>query len=141
MKISLASLKRIPISTIILLAIFVALIIVSLVIGIDSDRGVMVGWLGVLALLTEITRRWRKEWHFLLLVAGAILGSILLSGLHDLIVGSSSIVPNYWLNFIHALITDVMLLFVPMAIIYGLLAAITIFIVRIVTLRRNKASE
>ena len=141
MKISLAFWKRIPISTIILLTIFVALIAVALVIGIDSDRGVLVGWLGVLVLLTEITRRWRKEWHFLVLVAGALLGAILLSALHELIVGSASIVQNYWLNFIHALISDIILLFTPMAIIYGLLAAVTIFIVRMVTLRRNKASE
>ena len=141
MKISLAVWKRVPISTLILLTIFVALIVVALVIGIDSDRGVLVGWLGVIVLLTEITRRWRKEWQFLLLILGSVLGAIILSGLHELIVGSDSIVQNYWLNFLHALITDSILLFVPMAIIYGLLATITIFIVRMATLRRKKAPE
>jgi putative effector of murein hydrolase LrgA (UPF0299 family) len=114
---------------------------VALSIGIDSDRGVLVGWLAVIILLTEITRRWRKEWQFLVLIAGSILGSILLSGLHEVTVGSEGIIQGWWPNFFHALITDVILLFVPMAVIYGSLATITIFIIRLVTLRRKKESE
>jgi hypothetical protein len=141
MKISLAILKRIPILTVVLLTLFIALIVVASCIGIDSDHGVLVGWLAVLILLTEITRRWRKEWQFLLLIVGAVIGSILLSGLHELVVGSDSLPQNYWLNFFHALITDIILLFTPMAIIYGLLATITVFIIRLVTLGKKKISE
>ncbi len=141
MKISLIALKKIPLLTIVLLTLFVALIVVALCIGIDRDRGVLVGWLGVLILLTEMTRRWRKEWQFLLLIVGAVIGSILLSGLHQLVVGSDSVPQNFWLNFFHALITDIILLFTPMAIIYGALATITVFIIRMVTLGKKKISE
>jgi hypothetical protein len=141
MKISFAVLKRIPILTVVLLALFIALMVVALCIGIDSDYGVLVGWLAVITLLTEITRRWRKEWQFLLLIVGAVIGSILLSGLHELVVGSDSLPQNYWLNFFHALITDIILLFTPMAIIYGFLATITIFVIRLVTLGKKKISE
>jgi hypothetical protein len=141
MKISSKTWKRIPILTLVLLAIFIVLIVIALIIGVDSDRGVLVGWLGIIVLLTEITRRWRKEWQFLALIAGAILGSILLSGLHELVIGSDSVVQGWWPNFFHALITDIILLFVPMAIIYGALATITVFIIRLVTLRRKKESE
>jgi hypothetical protein len=141
MKISLIALKKIPLLTIVLLTLFVALIVVALCIGIDSDRGVLVGWLGVLILLTEMTRRWRKEWQFLCLIAGAVIGSILLSGLHQLVVGSDSVPQNFWVNFFHALITNIILLFTPMAIIYGALATITVFIIRMVTLGKKKISE
>jgi uncharacterized membrane protein len=96
MKISSKIWKRIPILTIVLLAIFIILIAIALSIGIDSDRGVLVGWLGIIVLLTEITRRWRKEWQFLALIAGAILGSILLSGLHELVIGNDSVVHGWW---------------------------------------------
>jgi hypothetical protein len=141
MKISFKAWKRIPILTLVLLAIFIALIAVALSIGVDSDRGVLVGWLGIIVLLTEITRRWRKERQFLVLIAGSMLGAILLSGLHELLVGSEGIIQGWWPNFFHALITDMILLFVPMAIIYGALATITVFIIRLVTLRRKKESE
>ncbi|MHB8105167.1 MAG: hypothetical protein ACYDG5_06465 [Dehalococcoidales bacterium] len=140
MKKIFAAFKRIPILTIVLLSLFVAIIIIALFIGIDSDRGVLVGWLGVIVLLMEMTRRWRKEWQFLVLIAGAIVGAIILSGLHEVIVGSDNIVTNPWLNFLHVLITSVILLFTPMAIIYGLLATITIFVIRMVTLRKKKAT-
>lgn len=141
MKISFKVWKRISILTIALLAIFIALIAVALSIGIDSDRGVLVGWLGIIILLTEITRRWRKEWQFLVLIAGSMLGSILLSGLHELLIGSEGIIQGWWPNFFHALITNSILLFVPMAMIYGALATITLFIMRLVTLRKKKESE
>jgi len=141
MKISSKIWKRIPILTLVLLTIFIVLIVIALIIGVDSDRGVLVGWLGMIVLLTEITRRWRKEWQFLALIAGAILGSILLSGLHELVIGSDSVVQGWWPNFFHALISDTILLFTPMTIIYGLLATVTIFIIRLVTLRRKKESE
>jgi hypothetical protein len=141
MKTSLKFWKRISPLTIVLLAIFIALIAVAFVIGVDSDRGVLVGWLGIIILLTELTRRWRKEWQFLLLIAGAMIGSILLSGLHQLIIGTGGVIEAGWPNFFHALITDVILLFAPMAIIYSILATITLFIIRLVTLRRKKESE
>jgi hypothetical protein len=138
MKISFAALKRISPLTIVLLALFVAVV---LVIGIDSDRGVLVGWLGVIVLLTEMTRRWRKEWQFLCLIAGAFVGSIILSGLHALVIGGETVPQNYWLNFFHALISDTILLFTPMAMLYGLLATITVFIIRLATLRKKKSPE
>lgn len=141
MKKILAAFRRISPLTIVLLSLFIILIIVALFIGIDSDRGVLVGWLGVLMLLTEMTRRWRKEWQFLVLIAGSIVGAIILSGIHVAIVGMDSIVQNYWLNFFHALVTDIILLFVPMAVIYGLLATLTLLVIRLVTLRRKRVSE
>ena len=141
MKVSFKAWKRISPLTIALLAIFIVLMAIGFVIGIDSDRGVLVAWLGVIILLTELTRRWRKEWQFLLLITGAFLGSILLSGLHQLVFINSDTITGWWPNFFHALITDSLLLFVPMAIIYGLLATITLFIIRMVTLRKKKESE
>jgi hypothetical protein len=141
MKVSFKAWKRIPVLTVVLLTIFIAIMAVAFSIGIDSDRGVLVGWLGMIILLTEITRRWRKEWQFLVLIAGTIIGSILLSGLHELLIGTEGITQGWWQNFFHALITDIILMFAPIAIIYGVLATITLFVIRLVTLRRKKESE
>ena len=141
MKRLLTALQRIPILSYVLIALFLILLIVGLIIGIDSDRGVLVGWLGILFLLTEMTRRWHKEWQFLLLIVGTILGVIILSGLHELIVGSDSAPISWGTNTIHAIIKDIIVLFGPMAIIYGIIGAITIFIIRLITLCRKKISE
>lgn len=148
MKRVLTTLKRIPILSYILIGIFIILIIIASIIGIDSDRGVLVGWLGILVLLVEITRRWRKEWHFLLLIAGAFVLSILLSGLYEAVVcpivekiGGASALQSRGLETFHAIIAGILTLVPPMAIIYGIIGAITLFIIRIVLLCRKKLSE
>jgi len=148
MKRLLTALKRIPVLSYILVGIFIVLIIIASIIGIDSDRGVLVGWLGILLLLVEMTRRWRKEWHFLLLIAGAIIFSILLSGLYEAVVyplvekiGGASALQSRGLEIFHAIIADILTLVPPMAIIYGIIGAITLFIIRVIFLCRKKLSE
>ncbi|OGO19177.1 MAG: hypothetical protein A2Z15_05880 [Chloroflexi bacterium RBG_16_50_11] len=141
MKTILAALKRIPILTLVLVIACIALLVIALIIGIDSDRGVLVGWLATIILLFEITRRWRKEWHFLVLIAGAIIGSIILSALHDVVVDGNSIPQNWWLNAFHAVIKDIILIFTPMAVIYGIIGALTLFVIRLIMLCRKKVSE
>ncbi|MDD5338846.1 MAG: hypothetical protein PHG35_05500 [Dehalococcoidales bacterium] len=141
MKISFKAWKRIPLLTLALLALYLILLAISFSIGYDSDRGVLVGWLGIIILLTEVTRRWRKEWQFIALIAGAFLGSILVSGLHELLIGTPNIIEGWWPNVFHGFVTYICLHFTPMAIIYGLLATITLLIIRLVTLRRKKEPE
>ena len=148
MKRFLTTLKRIPVLSYVLVGIFIILMIIASIIGIDSDRGVLVGWLGIIILLTEITRRWRKEWHFLLLIVGAIVLSIFLSFLHEVVVyplvekiGGASALQSQGLVIFHAIIKNILVLVTPMAIIYGIIGAITLFIIRIILLCRNKTSE
>ena len=140
--------KRIPVLSYVLVGIFIILMIISSIIGIDSDRGVLVGWLGMIILLTEITRRWRKEWHFLLLIAGAFVLAIFLSFLHEVVVyplvekiGGASALQSQGLEIFHAIIKNILVLVTPMAIIYGIIGAITLFIIRIILLCRKKTSE
>lgn len=148
MKRLLAALKRIPVLSYILVGIFIVLMIIAGIIGIDGDRGVLVGWLGVIVLLAEITRRWRKEWHFLLLIAGAFVLAIILSFLHEVVVyplvgkiGGASALQSQGLAIFHAIIKNFLVLFTPMAIIYGIIGTITIFIVRLILLCRKNISE
>jgi hypothetical protein len=148
MKRLVTTLKRIPILSYIFVGIFIVLIIIAGIIGIDSDRGVLVGWLGIIFLLAEVTRRWRKEWHFLLLIAGAIVFSIILSFLHEVVVyplvekiGGASALQSRGLEIFHAIIADILTLVPPMAIIYGIIGAITLFVVRLILLCRKKLSE
>ncbi len=140
--------KRIPILSYILIGIFIILMTIASIIGIDSDRGVLVGWLGIIILLTEITRRWRKEWHFLLLIAGAFVFSVLLSGLYEAVIyplvekiGGASALQSRGLEIFHAIIADILTLVPPMAIIYGIIGTITLFVIRLILLCRKKLSE
>ncbi|OGN90506.1 MAG: hypothetical protein A2Z70_01165 [Chloroflexi bacterium RBG_13_48_17] len=148
MKRLLATLKRIPVLSYALVGAAVIIIIIAAIIGIDSDRGVLVGWIGIILLLTELTRRWRKEWHFLLLVAGAFIGAIILSGLYEAAIyplvekiGGASAVQSRGLEIFHDILTDILLLVTPMAIIYGILGAITLFALRLIIICRKRLSE
>ena len=148
MKRLLATLKRIPVLSYALVGAAVIIIIIAAIIGIDSDRGVLVGWIGIILLLTELTRRWRKEWHFLLLVAGAFIGAIILSGLYEAAIyplvekiGGASAVQSRGLEIFHDILTDILLLVTPIAIIYGILGAITLFTLRLIIICRKRLSE
>jgi hypothetical protein len=143
-----ALLKRIPILSYVLVGLFVVLIIIACFIGIDSDQGVLVGWLGVIFLLAEVTRRWRKEWHFLLLIVGAIVFSIILSGLSEAVVyplvekiGGEAGLQSRGLEIFHQAIASILVLVPIIAIIYGILGAVTLFILRLIILCRKKISE
>lgn len=146
MKRILSALKRIPMLTRILLAAFCVLMIIAVIIGIDNDRGILMGWLATTVLLIEITRRWRKEWHFLLLSVGVVVGAIFLSFLHEAVVyplvekiGGASALQSRGLEIFHFIITDLILLFTPMGIIIGIIGAITLFFIRLIMLGRKKS--
>ena len=143
-----AFLKRIPILSYILVGLFAIFIIIGCIIGIESDQGVLVGWLGIIALLTEITRRWRKEWHFLLLIVGAIAFSIILSGFSEAVVnpiveriGGEAALQSRGMEIFHQIIASILTLAPVIAIIYGILGAITLFILRLIILCRKRFSE
>jgi len=132
----------------ILVGLFIIFIIIGCIIGIESDRGVLVGWLGIIALLTEITRRWRKEWHFLLLIVGAFAFSIILSGFSEGVVnpiveraGGEAALQSRGLEIFHQIIASILTLVTVIAIIYGILGAITLFILRLILLCRKRFSE
>jgi hypothetical protein len=143
-----ALLKRIPILSYVLVGLFVIFIIIACVIGIDGDQGVMVGWLGVIMLLAEITRRWRKEWHFLLLIVGAIVFAIILSCISEAVVsplveriGGEAALESRGLEIFNLVISSILTLVPITAIVYGILGAITLFIIRLVILCRKRISE
>ena len=143
-----ALLKRIPVLSYVLVGLFIIFIIIGCIIGIDSDQGVLVGWLGVIALLTELTRRWRKEWHFLLLILGAIVFCIILSFISEAVVipiveriGGEAALQSRGLEIFHQIIASILTLVPIIAIIYGILGAITLFILRLIILWRKRFSE
>ena len=143
-----ALLKRIPVLSYVLVGLFIVFTIIGCIIGIDSDQGVLVGWLGVIALLTELTRRWRKEWHFLLLILGAIAFCIILSFISEAVVipiveriGGEAALQSKGLEIFHQIIASILTLGPIIAIIYGILGAITLFILRLIILCRKRFSE
>ena len=143
-----ALLKRIPILSYIIVGIFVILIIIAVVIGIDTDQGVLVGFLAFIILLMEITRRWSKEWHFLLLIVGALALAFFLSFLHEVVVyplveiiGGESALQSKGLEIFHDIIVAILTIVTPMAIIYGIIGAITLFILRLVMLCRKRITD
>ena len=145
MKRILSALKRIPLTTGILLALFAIVMIIAGIIGIDNDHGILMGWLAIVILLIEITRRWRKEWQFLLLSAGSVVGAIFLSFLQEAVVnslvekiGGAGALQSYGLEIYHFINKDIILLFTPMGIITGIIGAITVLIIRLIMLGMKK---
>jgi hypothetical protein len=146
MKRIISAFKRIPTLTRILLTAFCLLMIMAVIIGIDDDRGILMGWLAIVVLIIEITRRWRKEWQFLLLSVGSVVGAIFLSFLQEVVVnplvekiGGAGALQSQGLDIYHFINKDIILLFTPMGIISGIIGAITLFFIRLIMLGRKKS--
>ena len=146
MKKILSALKRIPMLTRITLTAFVLLAILAGIIGLDHDHGILMGFLATTVLIIEITRRWRQEWQFLLLSVGSVIGAIILSCLYEVVIsplvekiGGASALQSRGMDIFHSIISKLILLVTPMAIIIGIIGAIAMFILRLIMLGRKKS--
>jgi hypothetical protein len=56
-------------------------------------------------------------------------------------IGGAGAVQSRGMEIFHAIIADILTLVPPMAIIYGIIGAITLFVIRLILLCRKKLSE
>jgi hypothetical protein len=123
------------------------LVFSAILIGLDNPTGIIVGWLAVIVVLVAMARRWWNPWYFLILLVGSFLGAILLACLYmvvalplaEWISGPNVENSNAWRIF-HMVISNLLLLFVPMGIFFGVVGSITYGVYRLFRLIRRKLS-
>jgi len=123
----------------------VILVISAILIGLDNPTGIITGWLAVIVLLVSMATRWWTPWYFLILMAGSFLGAIFLSFLYmvvalplgEWISGPAVTNTNAWRVF-HMVISNLILLFVPMGLFFGAVGFVLVCLLRLFKLIRRK---
>lgn len=140
----LSVLKNSRLATRVLLALFAVLVICVIFVGLDNPTGIILGWLATIALMTQLTRKWRKIRYFILLIFASFIGAIFLSFLYVEVAhpiaewfgGVNATQSTAWRIF-HVIVSNIILLFTPMDILIGIVGIIWLGILRLVALRNR----
>ena len=139
-----SALRRMPVLTRILLAVFFMLVVSLVFIGMDNETGIILGWLAAAVLLVELTRRWRRPLYFFILAIASFGGAIFLAFLHEEIVyplvrwlGGANAVQSLPVKIFHEATSLIIIFFGPTGIIIGVVGAAVLLVVRLV----NKANR
>ncbi len=146
MKAKLAALIHLSKMTCTLLAIFCVLVISVVFVGLDNAPGIILGWLATTVLLTELTRRWRKVRNFLILGFASFIGAILFSFIYQVVVyplagilGGDAALQSRALDVFHEAISLLILFVTPVGMFIGVVGAVTLVILRLITLLSKKS--
>ncbi len=121
------------------------LIFAAILIGLDNPTGIIVGWLAVIVSLVALARRWWTPWYFLILVVGSFLGAIIISFIYmDValpiarwIGGADADNSTAWRVF-HMVVSNLILLFVPMSLLFGAVGFVLLGIFRLFRLVQRR---
>jgi hypothetical protein len=124
---------------------FLILIFSAILLGLDNPTGIIVGWLAVIVWIVGLARRWWTPWYFLILVAGSFLGAIFLSFLYMVVamplaewIGGANATESTAWHVFHMVISNLILLVVPMCLLFGVTGFIVLGILRLFGLIRRK---
>jgi len=125
-------------TTRVLVPVFVVLLLVIVIIGLDSVTGLALGLAATGVFILVLIRRWRRIRNYLYLAVGALLGAIILSGIYMEIAvplakrvgGDGVLYTTPWLIF-QGVVSDSMLLICGSAIIVGMTGAIVLALMRV----------
>ena len=123
---------------------FGILVISAILVGLDNPTGIIIGWLAVTVLLVAMVRKWRKPWYFLILLLASFVGAIFLSFLYMVVAlplaewigGIDATDSTAWRVF-HVIISNVILLAVPIGMLFGAMGFIIMCVFRLFTLMRR----
>ena len=132
------TLKSWPVTTRILVSLFVLLALCVVFIGLDNVPGLILGMAAAAMLTLEFTRRWRRIRRFLFLAGGSFLASVILSGLYtevalplaERIGGPFATESTGWLVY-HAIVSYGIFLIAPGCIVVGMAGALVLAIMRV----------
>ena len=144
----LSTLLRLPRKNRLYLISFVILLLSAILVGLDNPSGIIVGWLAVTVLMVAMVRKWRKPWYFIILFFASLFGAIFLSFLYMVVAlpltqwigGINATDSTAWRVF-HVIISNLILLAVPIGMIFGVMGFLIMGILRLFTLiRRSRAT-
>lgn len=144
----LSSLLRLPRRNRPYLISFVILVLSAILIGLDNPTGIILGWLAVIVLLVAMVRKWRKPWYFLILLLGSFLGAIFLSFLYMVValplaewIGGANATESTAWHVFHMIISNIILLTVPMGMFFGAMGFIISGVLRLfILVRRSRTA-
>ncbi len=128
---------------------FVIMVLAAILVGLDNPTGIILGWLAVVVLLVALVHKWRKPWYFLILLAGSFCGAILLSAFYMVIakplaewIGGVNATDSAAWHVFHVIMTNVILLVVPMGLLFGAVGFIVVGIFYLFNLiRRSRSAD
>lgn len=131
------TLKSVPLLTRILLALFLALAITVVFLGLDNAAGIITGMIAASMLVIEFTRRWRSIRKFIYLAVGTFVVAVVISGLYMELAGPlalriggpDALQGSAWQVF-SIILSDTMLLVGPGCIVIGWAGAIVLSTIR-----------
>jgi MFS family permease len=145
----LSTLLRLPRRNRLYLVSFVILVLSAILVGLDNPTGIIIGWLAVTVLLIAMVRKWRKPWYFLILLLASFAGAIFLSFLYMVVAlplaqwigGINATDSDAWRVF-HMIISNLILLAVPIGMLFGAMGFIIMCVFRLFTLvRRHRVTD
>jgi hypothetical protein len=128
---------------------FVIIVLAAILIGLDNPTGIILGWVAVTVALVALARKWRKPWYFLILAAVSFCGAIFLSFLYMMVamplaewIGGVNATDSAAWHVFHVIISNIILLAVPMGMLWGAVGFIVVGIYRLFSLiRRSRAAS
>jgi hypothetical protein len=127
---------------------FLILIFSAILLGLDNPTGIIVGWLAVSVWIVGLAHKWWTPWYFLILVVGSVVGAIILSffymvvatPLAEWIGGANATESPVWHVF-HMVISNLILLVVPMSLLFGVTGFIVLGVFRLFRFIRRKLAS
>jgi multisubunit Na+/H+ antiporter MnhB subunit len=141
-------LKSARLTTRVLLALFLALVVCVVFVGLDNPTGIIIGWAAVTVLLAMVVRKWHKIRNFLILLLVAVVGAIFLSLIYMEVAlplaewfGGPDATQSVPWRIFHVIISNLILLFTPPGIFIGLTGSIWLGIARLSSLRKRERTR
>lgn len=104
------------------------MVLAAILVGLDNPTGIILGWIAVIVALVALARKWRNPWYFLILLAAAFCGAIFLSFIYMVIawplaqwIGGPKAADNAVWHVFHVIMSNLILLAVPMSLLFGAL--------------------
>jgi hypothetical protein len=126
---------------------FLILIFAAILIGLDNPTGIIVGWLAVSVWIIGLAHKWWTPWYFLILIAGSFVGAIVLSFLYMVVamnlarwIGGPNATDSTAWHVFHMVISNLILLVVPMGLFYGVMGFIVLGAFRLFRFVRRKVA-
>ncbi len=137
-------LKNSRLTTRVLLALFLALVVCVVFVGLDNPTGIIIGWVAVTVFLAMVVRRWRRIRSFLILLFATFIGAIILSMIYVELAlpvagwfGGHDATQSLAWRIFHVVISNLILLFTPPGIFVGFVGSVWLGISRLSSLRKK----
>jgi len=120
--------------TAVLIAVFLALLIAALIVGVsDSIPGIVLGYMAAIVLVFALTRTWQEVKKFLVLLGASFVAFLLFLFLHNVFYGlgemtSDIAVLRYLMQFLHILLFCLVVFVCPVFFVAGAVGSVGLFI-------------